>query len=98
MLNFFSYLNFTNEKFQIKIFKNLILIFLNFETDYLFGTLKYESKVSKDDLLRILKNIVQDAYSFSKLQNYDIYFKEEEVSNCILDLLKQCRCRSLEEC
>ena len=88
MLNFFSYLNFTNEKFQIKIFKNLILIFLNFETDYLFGTLKYESKVSKDDLLRILKNIVQDAYSFSKLQNYDIYFKEEEVSNCILDLLK----------
>ena len=88
MLNFFSYLNFTNEKFQIKIFKNLILIFLNFETDYLFGTLKYESKVSKDDLLRILKNIVQDAYSFSKLQNYDIYFKEEEVSNCIIDLLK----------
>ena len=88
MLNFFSYLNFTNEKFQIKIFKNLILIFLNFETDYLFGTLKYESKVSKDDLLRILKNIVKDAYSFSRLQNYDIYFKEEEVSNCIIDLLK----------
>ena len=94
LLNFFSYMTFSSEavpsfmKNRVKFFKTLLTIYLNFDSEVIFGEQAAELKVSRDDMLRILKNVSLDGYKLSKQQSNDKFFKEQQVHAQILELLR----------
>ena len=87
LYEYFNRLSKFLKKNKIKFFKSLLTIFQYFDPDIVFGDGILQSKVTKQDILKIFKNIVKDGHQLSQIEANDQYFKESNIHSTVLDIL-----------